>query len=578
MARQLIVCCDGTNNNLTGRRNDTNVAQLCELLAPDSQNQLLYYDPGVGNAGELPEATYVDQLRQTYDRITSLAFGSGIYENIAEAYRFLMRHWQPGDEIYLYGFSRGAFTARSLGGLVTQFGILRLEMEAMVPTLLYLYFLDREKFQASYAQMKAQITQLFTNEAASKASVWFVGVWDTVESVGAPAPFMQRKISATPTIAGKRFHHVRHALALDEFRDKFKPRLYFIEAGYDYAAHQQSIKQEWFNGCHGDVGGSFDNHEAGLSQQAFSWMVQESAACGLRIRPDLLDAGSSLPDPVKVSALLASRAHPPQSLKHPKTVAHSQIYLSPLWALAGMSVRQITEARQRPYLPNNKAQEAVESSTVAANALRFKADTDWRQVRSVRGLVIAALSLAMLAIVAGACLLPASNLAGAHGWNKVWAAMQALPSVWQANKQFALWQVAWFIPWQAPSVGLAAFSHPARAVWVDFALIVAYGYLLARACSWAFACIAGLRRVNLQTPVWLNRLGAAPKIAILGDIFENLFTLLLLATSPSAYIPHGEYFIAAFMTAAAATKWLGLAACGLLVLWGCVANLRSKNS
>ena len=113
--RQLIVCCDGTNNNLTGRNRDTNVSQLCELLAPDSQNQLLYYDPGVGNPGTLPEAAWWDKVQQKYERLSGLAFGSGIYENISEAYRFLMRNWREDDDIFLFGFSRGAFTAREIG-------------------------------------------------------------------------------------------------------------------------------------------------------------------------------------------------------------------------------------------------------------------------------------------------------------------------------------------------------------------------------------------------------------------------------------------------------------------------------
>ncbi len=572
MNRQLIVCCDGTNNNLTGRRNDTNVAKLCELLAPDSQNQLLYYDPGVGNAGELPEATYVDQLKQHYDRISSLAFGSGIYENIAEAYRFLMRYWQSGDQIYLYGFSRGAFTARSLGGLVTQFGILRPEMEAMVPTLLHLYFLDRDTYKDSYAHMKAQINQLFTNDAARLAPVWFVGVWDTVESVGAPVPLMRQKISATPTIVGKRFHHVRHALALDEFREKFKPRLYQIEAGYDYAAHQQSIKQEWFSGCHTDVGGSTLNAEAGLSQQALHWMLQESANCGLRLRPEAIDSATRLPSPVKIDALLSSSANPVASLNHPRVLVHSAIYATPWWGLAGMSVR---EAIHTPRQGNTAGLGTpVESSNVAANALHFPADTDWHQSRSIKAMTVAVLCMGFFAVCAGAFLLPAGNLPGAYWWNQVAAALKSLPAVWSANVQLATWQIAWFMPLQAPSTGLSTFAHPARAIWADFGLIVAYAYVLGRASGWAFANIAHLRRMDQATPVWLNRLGSAPKIAILADIFENIATLILIATVPSPYTPGWEYFIATAMTMAALVKWAGLAGSAVLLLWGCVTRWR----
>ena len=93
MARQFIICCDGTNNNLTGRRNDTNVTQLCELLAPNAQNQRLYYDPGVGNPGELPGASWADRLSRHLERLHGLVFGKGIYENIAESYRFIQRNW-----------------------------------------------------------------------------------------------------------------------------------------------------------------------------------------------------------------------------------------------------------------------------------------------------------------------------------------------------------------------------------------------------------------------------------------------------------------------------------------------------
>ena len=144
MARQLIICCDGTNNNLTGRVRDTNVTKLCELFAPDANAQLLYYDPGVGNPGLLPGASLTDQFSRFSERLYGLAFGKGVYENIAQAYLFLMRHYQPGDQIFLLGFSRGAFTARSIGGLVTQFGLLRPAMDDLVPTLQHIYFSDQK--------------------------------------------------------------------------------------------------------------------------------------------------------------------------------------------------------------------------------------------------------------------------------------------------------------------------------------------------------------------------------------------------------------------------------------------------
>ena len=361
IAGQLIICCDGTNNNLTGRRNDTNVTQLCELLVPEAQNQRLYYDPGVGNPGELPGASWADRLSRRLERLHGLVFGKGIYENIAEAYRFILRNWQPGDEIFLFGFSRGAFTARSVGGLVTQFGILRPDMDGLIATLLHTYFLNRKKGGHEYERIRAQIRFLYSDDAARDAPVWFVGVWDTVASVG--APFLSREITASPTIVGKNFRHVRQALSLDEYRRNFRPRPYQIDSSHDYARHGQSIKQHWFSGAHCDVGGGYSNAEAGLSQQTLIWMVQEAAGCGLRLRPGLLDAAGH-PDPTLLARHLDSQS---DRSGHRHKLAHSETYDAPLWALGGQMVRN-------PHDHEDSADPAAlpaESATVLANSAGF---------------------------------------------------------------------------------------------------------------------------------------------------------------------------------------------------------------
>ena len=156
-----------------------------------------------------------------------------------------MRNWLPGDGIYLFGFSRGAFAACSLGGLVTQFGMLRPDMDGLVAFLLHTYFSNREKSRDGYERIRAQIRALYSDAAACNAPVWFVGVWDTVASVG--APLLSREITAVPTIIGKNYCHVRQALALDEYRKNFQPRLYLIDPSYDYARAGQCIKQHWFS-------------------------------------------------------------------------------------------------------------------------------------------------------------------------------------------------------------------------------------------------------------------------------------------------------------------------------------------
>ena len=146
MTRQLIICCDGTNNTLTANDHDTNVLKTFELLArAENPRQVLYYDPGVGAPDALPSTGIDDWFRNKCDRLWGLASGRGVYENISQAYLFLMKHYQPGDQIYLFGFSRGAFTVRCLSGMVHLFGIIDHHHEAMLPTLLRVYFSAKEK-------------------------------------------------------------------------------------------------------------------------------------------------------------------------------------------------------------------------------------------------------------------------------------------------------------------------------------------------------------------------------------------------------------------------------------------------
>jgi hypothetical protein len=457
MSRQLIICCDGTNNNLTGGARDTNVTQLCDLLAPDANGQLLYYDPGVGNPGELPGASFTDTLSRIYERLHGLAFGKGVYENIAEAYLFLMRHYQPGDQIFLFGFSRGAFTARSIGGLVTQFGLLRPEMEGLVPTLLHTYFSDRERGGKKYTAIRDQISRLFTTDQTRATPVWFVGVWDTVSSVG--APLLSRTITASPTIVGKRFNHVRQALALDEYRRSFEPRPYYVDPTHNYAATGQSIAQLWFAGAHCDVGGGYARAEARLSQEPLLWMLQEAVNCQLRLRAGLLDAAGQ----VDTQAVLGALAPPPQGSPPPQPRVHSETWPTALWALAGLQQRN-----PHVVLDAGEPQEVVpvEHPSVAAFGLSFPADTVWARRRPVAGLLVALAFAAVFWVLAGGllqglivpsrmtlweCLLalgqgaarqaswrlpisrsPAGSLSGLFPWRIRWPRCRSRPAAWRA--------------------------------------------------------------------------------------------------------------------------------------------------
>lgn len=569
-ARQLILCCDGTNNNLTGGWNDTNVTKLSDLLEPEAHGQLLYYDPGVGNPAELPGASITDTLSRRWERLHGLAFGKGVYENIAEAYLFLMRHYRPGDQIFLYGFSRGAFTARSIGGLVTQFGVLRPEMEGLVHTLLHVYFSDREKGGAEYQRIRAQINDMFCSGDTREAPVWFVGVWDTVASVG--APLLKRTITASPTIAGKRFRHVRQALALDEHRRAFEPRPYYVDPNHDYAAHGQSIKQLWFAGAHCDVGGGYPHPEARLSHDALLWMLQESLDCGLRLPPMLLSAQGE----IDAAAVLTGLRRPREQAAAGAPLVHSEAYDNPIWALAGLKQRDTHQVQD----PAGQALPVTpqEHPSVAQHRLAFPRDTAWARPRSTARMLLALAGAALFWAWAGALLTGAVST-DVSLWQNLLALAGDIGAKWDANRALADWQLQWLLQcrgaleWNTPGhcLGDRLPALPARvggALLADLGLIACYAWLLAYGVTWAFARVAAVRRAAARRSTLLDALGMCLPLMVGADLLENLFTWIVVSWLPSRLLPGAELLAAAVMSLAALAKWAGLVGCLALIAWG----------
>nr|WP_295770452.1 DUF2235 domain-containing protein [Rhodoferax sp.] len=549
--RQLVICCDGTNNNLTGNTNDTNVVKLAQLLAqssPADASQMVFYDPGVGNPGELPGATWADGISRWAQRVAGLAFGRGVYENMADCYLFLMRHYQPGDQIYIFGFSRGAFTARSVAGLVNQFGVLRPHMESMLPTLIHTYFSDRELKKEKIAAIANQASGLFANAASRVVEIQFVGVWDTVASVGM-GPF-SAKITALPTIKGKHFLNVRHALALDEQRAQFKPRLYVDDNGtYETSTKKPAtIKQVWFRGAHCDVGGGFVWGQTGISDRALCWLVSEAVQCGLALQYN----GVSLDSETAVAASFANTvkadATPP---------VHSQFYTSPLWALTGMAVRDT----QKVDLDSGEsyAVQPVEHASVTAHEYHFPQNTVWSKPRSMRNLAMGVVATLLFMLAHGEAL-----NANPFAWSPDWQALGArLGDDFAQNAAFARWQLQW---WQGDNLRSmnSHFGSPLWALVWDTGLIAAYAYVLAWFAVAAFARHVGLRRVA-QTPApWLNPLGWALPAAVGSDLLENLASLLVVwcqSRGDSVWAT----LLACPMTLFSLAKWVSLLGVLLLI-------------
>jgi uncharacterized protein (DUF2235 family) len=565
--RQLVLCFDGTNNNLTGGQSDTNVVKLCSVLAP-SADQLVYYDPGVGNPGSIPGVTFPDMVRGKLERLWGLALGKGIYENIEDAYIFLMRNWRPGDRIYVFGFSRGAFTARSLAGMVARFGILLPSMEGLVPTLIHLYFADPGKTAQSQRQhhdISAQLGADFCSSPGATAEIWFVGVWDTVESVG--SPFSRRRIMATGSIIGKRFRHVRQALALDEHRRSFMPRPYYIHPTYDYQAHGQSIDQQWWTGAHCDIGGGYEEDDSELSDQCFFWMLQEAAAAGLQLRRTLSSlAGVINRDEVVRTIRMEATQRP--------AVVHSETFFEAYWALTGLCVRDVFASLGGKDDPPPRS--PVQHATPAGKPLRMPEDTIWSRPQKTRmgAAIFAGLVFWLLHAVAisGDTLL--EGMSAWNDWQGLWAGIKHLSEV---NLTLAHWQLFWIKDGPGALQSLALrLPHPLWMVWMDFAFILSYGYLLSLGLARGFAHLAGLRDVNGPPPRYLNLLGRSGTVIVMADLVEDFLLLLCMAASWMDWALFSDLF-AALMTIASVVKWLAVIP-ALALVAGSLVGRRTNGS
>jgi uncharacterized protein (DUF2235 family) len=258
--KRIIICSDGTWNR-PDQREPSNVVKLSNLIAPEGPGgitQTVFYDLGVGTGNIV-------------DRLTGGAFGRGLDNNIEDNYRFLVHNFTDGDEIYLFGFSRGAYTVRSTVGLIRKCGVLRKEHAGRIRDAYNLYRRrdasadepESVKFRADYSRV---------------TDVKFVGVFDTVGALGMPVRglrFLSRgKYEFHDTQLSSKVKFAYHALAIDEHRTPFKPTLWT-----NVPKPGQTVEQVWFAGAHSDIGGSSDAD--GLGDVSLQWMISRASACGL---------------------------------------------------------------------------------------------------------------------------------------------------------------------------------------------------------------------------------------------------------------------------------------------------------
>ncbi|GAA4736601.1 hypothetical protein GCM10023216_32320 [Isoptericola chiayiensis] len=266
--KRLVLCCDGTWNHAVNAQ-VSNVEKLVRSVVPgqvpgSDDVQVVGYVGGVGARGYL------------VDRLLGGAFGYGLTRNVVDGYRFLAMNYAPGDDIVVLGYSRGAYTARSVVGMIAQVGLLTPEsvdaglLDDAERTYRRRARTGDDAGQAAAARAKADFKRTHSHDVR----VRFLGVYDTVGALGVPGLTRRRS----------RFHDVtlssvvdtaRQGLAIDERRITFQPCLWSVPDD-DVPGR---VQQVWFPGGHGDVGGGSEH--AGLSDVTLTWMAHELAAVGV---------------------------------------------------------------------------------------------------------------------------------------------------------------------------------------------------------------------------------------------------------------------------------------------------------
>lgn len=273
--KRIALFLDGTWNTLAANTNVWRLRSLCD----ESAEQLVYYSAGVGT--------------QTGERITGGMFGLGIDREVTDAYEWLIEHYEPGAQVFIFGFSRGAFTARSLAGFLSRCGLLR----PGSPVSLHQMFERYRKGTAISILQLAHAPEAGLAEEdrlikvyAQPIPIWFQGVWDTVGSLGVPLPFFPKVSREDFAFLETDLHinqtHAFHALAIDEHRGAFAPTLWVKSTPKEGECPPpralDHVEQRWFAGAHANVGGGYEDDL--LAEVPLIWIMNKAEEHGLVLK------------------------------------------------------------------------------------------------------------------------------------------------------------------------------------------------------------------------------------------------------------------------------------------------------
>lgn len=278
VGKRIIFCADGTWDS---KKDHTNVYKMFQAI-DQGPDQVAFYDDGVGVEGN------------GIQRFLGGAFGEGLFQKIKDGYEKIASVYEPGDEIYIFGFSRGAYTARSIAGMISTCGLPTKTCDKELLDAVFHAYRDREHRSEMLGAMTASVLQ--------PAPIKMVGVWDTVGSLGIPAIWGHVdpvRYGFLDTSLHPNIQNAYQALAIDEHRREFPPTLWTTPKT---PVPGQTLEQVWFPGGHSDVGGGYA--ESGLSDITLAWMMSKAENLGLK----MTDAAKRVYDPLVSSAAIAAES------------------------------------------------------------------------------------------------------------------------------------------------------------------------------------------------------------------------------------------------------------------------------
>jgi uncharacterized protein (DUF2235 family) len=333
-AKKIFIFLDGTGNEFIAgsdpqkaKKANSNVVKLYTTLKV-AGDQVAYYHPGVGTMGD-PSIRW--RIPRYWSMIKGLAFGAGFKANVLDAYRYLMEFYNDGDQIYIFGFSRGSYTARALAGLLHGYGLLCRGNEGH---LLYAWRMMIDQLKLNRKQLKKPLAMrgresahtIKRNDAYAQTfsrivTVRFMGIWDTVSSVG----WIYTPIRLLDGAQNPIIQVGRHAVSIDERRAFYRDNLWGKPVDMNNPEWpetlrsqgiQQDICQVWFPGAHSDVGGSYPQSEAAPANEALRWMIGELQQHGAQLCQDRIEMILGKPTGFLSADSAYTLPHPPENKIH----------------------------------------------------------------------------------------------------------------------------------------------------------------------------------------------------------------------------------------------------------------------